>query len=173
MSIEVTNELIEDIASAVLKKQRKLTRKQQKLEANRRLRNTRMLLEHYRPLTDHILLSEKSEVETMEYEIEHGTVIRLESVGKYHEKSRQLLKYINMALAMYKERCVNWDDLAFRRYRTIEWLYLSTSHLSEGEIAKYYNVDRSVINRDKDRAINELSVLLFGIDAILDGFTSR
>lgn len=109
----------------------------------------------------------------MEYEVEHGTVIRLESVGKYHEKSRQLLKYINMALAMYKERCVNWDDLAYRRYRTIEWLYLSTTHLSESEIAKYYNVDRSVINRDKDRAINELSVLLFGIDAILDGFISH
>lgn len=109
----------------------------------------------------------------MEYEIEHGTVIRLESVGKYHEKSRQLLKYINMALEMYRERCVSWDDLAYRRYRTIEWLYLSTTHLSESEIAKYYNVDRSVINRDKDRAINELSVLLFGIDAILDGFTNR
>ena len=62
---------------------------------------------------------------------------------------------------------------AFRRYQTIEWLYLSTTHLSESEIAKYYKVDRSVINRDKDRAINELSVLLFGIDAILDGFTSR
>lgn len=25
------------------------------------------------------------------------------------------------ALAMYKERCENWDDLANRRYRIIEW----------------------------------------------------
>lgn len=173
MPIELTDELIQTISRTVADQQRRQNKKQKKVENKRRLRNTRLLLENYRDIHDHIHLSEVTEIQAMNYEIEHGTVIRLDSIGKYHDKSRMLVKYLNMALDVYKERCSSWDEAAYRRWRTIEWLYLSTTHLSESEIANYYHVDRSQINRDKDRAINELSVLLFGIDAILDTIIER
>lgn len=171
MAIDLTNEQIETIGRVVVKQQRKQGRKQKKLEHDRRLRNTRLLLSRYRELSDHIQLSEVTEAENISYELEHGTVVRLDSLGKYHEKSRKLIEYLNTALKMYKERCINWDEAAYRRYRTIEWLYLSTTRLNESEIAHYYKVDRSVITRDKARAINEISILLFGIDAVIDSIT--
>ncbi|UYY13338.1 hypothetical protein OLL98_07410 [Enterococcus faecalis] len=38
--------------------------------------------------------------------------------------------------------------------------------MSDEAIAEYYNVDRTTINRQIKEAINELSILLYGIEAL-------
>lgn len=50
----------------------------------------------------------------------------------------------------------------------IDKLYLSTTKLSLSEIALFYDKDRSTIDSDKRRAINDISVMLYGMDALND-----
>lgn len=152
------------ITKAVYKEQNKAKRK----ERDRRLRNTKMLLQNYRRLRTHIQIEPGNEELTLKYERENGEVIRFDELDKYHAKSRSLLKYLDNILAVYKAECKQGDEIDWRRYQVIDKLYLSTTKLSLSEIALFYDKDRSTIDSDKRRAINDISVMLYGMDALND-----
>lgn len=152
------------ITDIVFKKQHQIKRK----EGDRRLRNTKMLLQNYRRLSLHIQIEPGDEDLTLKYEAENGVIIRFDELNKYHAKSRALLKYLDNILAAYKIECEQGDEVDYRRYQVIKKLYLSTSRLSLSEIAIYYEKDRSTIDRDKRQAINDISVMLYGVDALND-----
>lgn len=156
------------ITRAVFKqtvKQRKVVRRK---ERDRRLRNTELLLSSYRKLKLHIQTQAIPDEVALKYEAENGEVITLESIGKYHEKSRLMINYIDAILAGYKGQCQNGDETEYRRYQVLDKYYLSTVHLSIPEIAVFYNCDKSTISRAKADAINDVSVLLYGFDALQD-----
>ncbi|MFY4480774.1 hypothetical protein ACJ8LO_09450 [Latilactobacillus sakei] len=157
-------EQLEMLAGAVFKQQHKAKRK----ERDRRLRNTKMLLQNYRRLKTHIEIEPGNEELTMNYETESGEIIRFDELNKYHAKSRALIKYLDNILAAYKIECKQGDDSDWRRYNVIDKLYLSTSKMSLSEIATIYDKDRSTIDRDKRRGINDISVMLYGMDALND-----
>lgn len=152
------------ITEVVIKQQRKIKRK----ERDRRLRNTKMLLQNYRRLRTHIQIEPGNEDLTLKYEQENGVVIRFDELDKYHAKSRSLIRYLDNVLDVYKNECKQGDEIDWRRYQVIDKLYLSTTKLSLSEIALYYDKDRSTIDSDKRRAINDISVMLYGMDALND-----
>lgn len=160
----INNEQIAAIAAVVLREQHRAKKK----EGDRRLRNTKMLLQNYRRLGRHIQIEPGDEELTLKYEAENGVIIRFDELNKYHAKSRALLKYLDSILAAYKDECKQGDEADWRRYQVIDKLYLSTQRFSLSEIAIFYDKDRSTIDRDKRRGIDELSVMLYGMDALND-----
>ncbi len=150
---------------ASLDKKEKRSKKERR---DHRLRNTYLLLDNYRKLKSHVDTQPEVSDEQREYERETGDEITLNSLMKYHIKTEQFLSFIDSILAGFEFQAKNGDEAAWRRFRVIEFLYLSTTHLSVSEIAIYFNCDVSTIHKDKRRAVNDLSVMLYGIDAISD-----
>lgn len=75
----INNEQLEVITSVVLREQRKSKKK----EGDRRLRNTKMLLQNYRRLGKHIQIKPGDEELTLKYEAENGVIIRFDELNKY------------------------------------------------------------------------------------------
>ncbi|XRJ96196.1 hypothetical protein ACPBEI_07300 [Latilactobacillus sakei] len=160
----INSEQLAVITAAVIREQHRAKKK----EGDRRLRNTKMLLQNYRRLRTHIQIEPGNEDLTLKYEQENGVVIRFDELDKYHAKSRSLIRYLDNVLEVYKNECKQGDEIDWRRYQVIDKLYLSTTKLSLSEIALYYDKDRSTIDSDKRRAINDISVMLYGMDALND-----
>ena len=54
-----------------------------------------------------------------------------------------------------------------RRYKVIDWMYLNDNKLTMEEIAEANNCSIGTVKNDHNKAINELSVLFFGIDGLV------
>ncbi|MCP8851767.1 hypothetical protein [Latilactobacillus sakei] len=164
---DLTTEALSVITKEVLKQDAKHKKITKKREHDRRLRNTNLLLSNYRKLKLHIKTNSPIDA-TLSYEVGNGEIIQLDSIAKYHEKSRMMLRYLDAILAGYKVQCESGGEAEYRRYQVLNKYYLSTPHLSIPEIALFYNCDKATISRAKANAINDISVLLYGFDALQD-----
>lgn len=152
------------ITGIVVKEQRKLTKK----DRDRRLRNTLMLLINYRRLKLHIQTEPGDDELTMQYEAQNGVVIRFDEISKYHAKSRALIKYLDRILEVYKAECEEGSASEYRRYQVINKLYLGPHKYKLIDLQDIYGKDTSTLNKDKKQAIEDISIMLYGIDALLD-----
>lgn len=152
------------ITRIIIKEQQKLEKK----EHDRRLRNTMMLLINYRRLKLHIQTEPGDDELTMEYEEKNGVVIRFDEISKYHAKSRALIKYLDKILKVYKVECEEGSDADYRKYQVINKLYLTPHKYRLIDLQPIYDKDTSTLNKDKLKAIEDISVMLYGVEALLD-----
>ena len=70
-------------------------------------------------------------------------------------------------LEAYKVRCaraLNQDEQ--RRYRVIYQLYVSPEPMSAADIAESENIGLTTVYDTVNKATNDLSILIFGVDGI-------
>lgn len=146
---------------------------------DRRLRNTRLLLKHFRTLKAHNIISENTTVKIYK-ENAIDVLDDLESIDDEEQyvqalsrtKVRTLIMvgHINKAMNYYKAICEAEDKIKERRYKIINYLYLETSKDDVAptyeEAAEYFGLNVRTIGRDVRLAIEDLSILFFGIDGI-------
>lgn len=158
-----------------------LKHKNKKLYDNR-LNNTKLLLENYHNFVDYCkkavyevennikeaIAKEESMVELFDelYNIQDDT-FTVNSILKSKEKTKVILKHIDCCLNFYEYRAIKSNDLEMRRrYEVIKRLYINKEKQKYEEIANELNISTKTVNRDKKKAIRELSVLFFGIDGV-------
>lgn len=142
--------------------------KQKKEKQDHRLRNIKLLLQNYRGLVIH---SEELKAELLEIDatsiqdldISTISVESIESIKKSKEKSLAMVLFIRGKLQAYKNSCT---DEELRCFKVLEKKYLSTKKFTVREIAESENLDKTTVYRYLDRAIADLPVVFFGIDAI-------
>lgn len=139
--------------------------------------NTRLLLKHYRSLNTHFSnaiwegeVEDESEfVDIMELMNDKGysdTVV-IDSIRKSSEKTRVIMRHVNKMLDEYKKQCECskfGEDM--RHWRVIKDLYLAPIRVTADEIAERENINRRTVYKDVDAAIEDLTMLLFGIDGV-------
>ena len=155
--------------------------KNKKLYDNR-LNNTKLLLENYHNFVDHCkkavyevennikeaIAKEESMVELFSelYNMQDDT-FTVNSILKSKEKTKVILKHIDCCLTFYEYRANETKDLEMqRRNEVIKRLYINENKQKYEDIANELNISTKTVNRDKKKAIRELSVLFFGIDGI-------
>lgn len=167
MANGLTKHQLEIIAEAVLKQQKKQEKKTETAEKDWRLRNTKLLLRHYRWLILHCeeLVEDLDEYEEILFEPEE---LNLKALMKYKAKTKKMMDYFDATWGSYYQHCKNQGAMAQRRADVLYKLYISKADFKKVEIAEIYGVDESTIRRDESKATKELSIFLFGIDSLND-----
>lgn len=139
--------------------------------------NTKLLLQHYRSLNAHYANAvwESDDYEPDEFidimdlmnsKCYPDTVV-VDTIKKSSEKTRIIMRHVNKMLDEYKKQCESSlyaEDM--RHWRIIKALYLSPIRMSVDEIAAKENIHQRTVYKDVDAAVDDLTVLLFGIDAL-------
>ena len=92
-----------------------------------------------------------------------------DSIGCIQEskcKTLSVIEKIDRVIEAYKDIAYKSDQLMVRRYLIIYNLYINNKKLTIEEIAELNNCATRTVDRDIDKAIGEVAVLLFGADGI-------
>lgn len=139
--------------------------KTKKEKQDRRLRNTELLLKNYRKLKDHCSEID-SELEEFEGTILDMQELTIESLMRYRYKTAKMLRHVDKMLLVYEWDCSNGSDEEKRRYNILKKRYLAEDRRTVKELCEEINVEQATVYRDTKRAIKDITVLLFGIDAL-------
>jgi len=161
MSIDLTDETIDKLADKIFTKSTDFA----KSESEKQLRNTKLLLQYYRLLENHLdvdLPELDDDTKLSKYELS------LYSLLGYRARSKEMVIFIKEILSRYKNICMNGSIEQQRRYEVIVSLYVAEPQITRSVLCERFSVDESTIRRDVRKAIEELTVMIFGIDGIND-----
>lgn len=159
-------EIIANAASAeAVKAYESRHQKRKKEIRDRNLRNTELLLKNYTKLKD---LCDDTIQETIpddypDFSLESLT---LESLSMYRKKTFQMMNHVDKMLIAYEWNSKRGPIEEQRRFKVLKLRYISEDRLTVKEIVELHNIDQSTVYRDTRQAIKDMSILLFGIDAI-------
>ncbi|MCH4170679.1 MAG: hypothetical protein LKF36_05565 [Lactobacillus sp.] len=142
----------------------------QKEERDFRLRNTKILLREYRKLKAHIAIAPEEEITPDEYKLLSGGHQDLSALMRYKISTKRIMHYVDSILEAYEAYCQRGDYYDKRRWGIIQRLYLTEPKQTLASLAQYYNIDPSVLGKERNRAIQDLSIMLFGIRGLDDFF---
>lgn len=141
---------------------------------DRRLYNTRLLMEKYRGLvvySDHAVYSanqidEDDELQAIIEAISTGKdsyTLSIDSIRQQTAKTRIILDHIDKMLNFYHFYCSSsGKSEVMRKWEVVNHLYLSDDRKTVQELAEMYYVDERTIYRYNRAALQDISALLFG-----------
>lgn len=146
-----------------------------KCRYDRRLRNTRLLLENYHNFADFCdnAVYDKSKLrfidvlEDIESIMDDRDEVVLESIKRTKQRSYIMFEHINKMVDMYKvftEKSKKLEEC--RKYKIIFYSYISSPIYTNEEIAKKLHIDTRTVRRDRALAIEQLNVFLWGVNGI-------
>lgn len=151
--------------------------KEIKQHIDRRLRNTKLLLDNYRSFTAHVQfavygtegINEESAIYILDMMDAYGGMdsVAIESIKRSTARTAVIVAHIDEMLSVYRTMCeASNKPEVLRRYRIISALYIEDDQLSISDLAEREFVDQRTIYRDRDIAFERLAALFFGIDGM-------
>lgn len=178
-SINIDEKTLSEVVKKVLDESDKQQRERAKRKRDRRLRNTDLLLRNYDNLLTHIDYAVEDEKKLQEEDpeeildqIESELMIDddreyegiyIGAIKRTKTRTKIIVKHIETAIDFYKQKALK-DSNYLRRYNVIYKYYFEKKKVLD--IAEELKVNDRTVWRDKAKAIEELSVLFFGIDGI-------
>ncbi len=168
--MQLTNEQLEIVSQVVTDYLDRRDAQRRKQVYDKRLRNTKLLLRHYRDFVAHAeeLQQPLDAVEAAEALNEvHEEEYAVQAIKRSRQRTVAMVEFIKRMIGAYRimcERSPAPEDM--RRYRVIEALYITDEISTVEKLAERHNVDTSTVYKDVNSACKVLSVLMFGIDGI-------
>ena len=163
---ELSDKQLDDLALKIrlgIRKDRENERKQFKKRA---YHNTRLLMRNYHKIKAHSKVVEEHVEEVQGTFWEHKW-LNLDLLMQNKAKSVKLMKHVDVCLKAYEEMCKSSNKHEDKRkWQVINGKYLSEKLLTEETLAEKLHVNRSTITRDCKEGLEDLSLILFGIDMI-------
>lgn len=120
-------------------------------ELDARYHDIKLLMKNYRKLKTHYLNANED----------------VASICCLRHKTHLMMDHVEKMLAAYKAICnADSNPEEMRRWDALRLRYLSEKKRTIIEIAEELGVDKRTFFRDIGRALEDLSVLLFGLEAI-------
>lgn len=179
--IEIVRAIIDETADTVAKRVVHEQRAEKEGRCKRRLRNTRLLLKNYRHFKahctgavftdesgDHDGSEEENALEILDLMMQHSNAIAVvESIRLSCRRTKIIMNHIDKILELFKVYCMTQKDPAIMRgYKILEALYIADTESTIDEAAESVGVSVRQAYRDRDDAIDCLSVYMFGVDAL-------
>lgn len=159
-------QFISEVAAAeAIKAYEKKRAKTKKEIKDRNLRNTELLLKNYIKLKDLCqgLDEQEASYENTIFELDNLT---LETLGKYQLKTLKMLNHIDKMLIAYEWNCEHGTVEEQRRFKVLKSRFLVEDKLTVQDTSTLYNIEQGTVYRDTKIAIKDMSIMLFGLDAI-------
>lgn len=151
-------------------------KKEQGKRANKRLRNTRLLLRNYHVLKEHAENSvfgrtqmEESATDILESMMSmYDNEVIIESIKRSATRTAVIVSHIEVMFGLYEVYCHNAPNkyIEMRRYEAVWDMYMADNTLSVKEIAEKQNISIRNVYDDIKVAIERLSALIFGVDGL-------
>ena len=176
ISPEMLQEIIRVASETAIEKYQREAEKSRKAVRDKRLHNTKLLLQNYHCFVEHSKsavyeasqLSEDDDFEELMEELmsQSDGRVRVPVVRSIQESAahtRIIVQHIDRMLEYYKFRCEHSKRAEeMRRYRTIYDLYIAPEPKTQQQIADEEHVALSTVFRDQKAGISKLSALIFG-----------
>lgn len=159
-------QFISEVAAAeAIKAYEKKQVKVKKEVKDRNLRNTELLLKNYVKLKELCkgLDEQEASYENTIFDMDNLT---LETLSKYQLKTLKMLNHIDKMLIAYEWNCQHGLPEEERRFKVLKYRYLNEDKLTVRQITEVLNAEQTTIYKDTKKAVKDIAVLLFGIDAI-------
>ena len=161
-------------AKAALDRWEKERAKAVEERADRRLHNTRMLLQHYRRFRKYaenaVFQAEQldgSVFDILDLMERNTSNVFVESIKNSVARTVMLVKHIDTMLGIYRVYCEGSSKPEdARRWRVVQARYVDEEEMSVLDLADQENVADRTIRRDIEEACEHLTALFFGIDGI-------
>lgn len=125
-----------------------------KEEYDARYHDVRLLMNNYRKLKAHYA---HVSPETLEVDV----------ICSMRRKTGLMMSHVDKMLVVYKALCqssINPDEA--RRWEALNLRYIADERMNIDDIAEKLGIDKRTFYRDVGRAMEDMAVLLFGIEAI-------
>ena len=99
--------------------------------------------------------------------LQRNNTITVESIRNSCRRTKIMVRHIDSMLALYETYCEQSKNEAHKRgYRIIKAMYIDDEAKSIEQLAALEGVSTRQAYRDHDAAIEKISALMFGIDAL-------
>lgn len=182
--IALTPEQLKDIcanaaeigAKEALKTYEQERKKEQGKRADRRLRNTKLLLRNYHMLKEHAENSvfgrtqmEESALDILESMMNlYDNEVIIESIKRSATRTAIIVSHIETMFGLYDAYCEKSpnQDIDRRRYEVVWDKYMAEPVLTVKEIAAKHNMSKENVYSDLRVAEERLTALIFGVDGL-------
>lgn len=182
--VVLTREQLKDIyenaaaigAKEALKMFEQERKKEQGKRADRRLRNTKLLLRNYHMLKEHAENSvfgrtqmEESAIDILESMMSmYDNEVIIESIKRSATRTAVIVSHIETMFGLYEAYCGKAPnrEIEMRRYEVVWDMYMADNTLSAKEIANKQNISTRNVYEDIKVATERLSALIFGVDGL-------
>ena len=159
------NELIDQATYRAIK----IYAKEQATAQNKRvLHNTKLLLKHYNDLQEHVVKAvdtiNEISLDNIDIEKMDKDDLYILSIKRSKIKTVMMIAHIDAALEGLKQKQVKLHMI--EKYEALEMFYIEG--IPYDEIVIKFNCGANTPRRWMGQMLNELSILLFGIDGIRD-----
>lgn len=123
-------------------------------EFDTRYHDVNLLMKNYRKLKAH-------------YAHISPEALEVSAICSMRRKTGLMMSHVDKMLTAYEALCkdaVNSDEA--RRWDALYLRYIDEERMSIDDIAEQLNIDKRTFYRDINRAMEDMAVLLFGIEAI-------
>lgn len=177
---EQLKEIYENAAAIGAKEALKMFEQERKKEhgkrADRRLRNTKLLLRNYHMMKEHAENSvfgrtqmEESAIDILETMMSmYDNEVIIESIKRSATRTAVIVSHIETMFELYEAYCGNSTnrEIEMRRYEVVWDMYMADNTLSAKEIANKQNISTRNVYEDIKVATERLSALIFGVDGL-------
>lgn len=163
-------------AKEALKAYEQERKKEQGKRADRRLRNTKLLLRNYHMLKEHAENSvfgrtqmEESALDILESMMNmYDNEVIIESIKRSATRTAIIVSHIETMFGLYDAYCEKSQnrEIDRRRYEVIWDRYMAEPVLSAKEIADKQNMSKENVYSDLKVAEERLTALIFGVDGL-------
>lgn len=182
--VALTHEQMKDIyekaaaigAKEALKIFEQERKKEQGKRADRRLRNTKLLLRNYHMLKEHAENSvfgrtqmEESALDILESMMSmYDNEVIIESIKRSATRTAVIVSHIETMFGLYEAYCGNAPnrEIEMRRYEVVWDMYMADNTLSAKEIAEKQHMSKDNVYADLRVATERLTALIFGVDGL-------
>lgn len=144
--------------------------------ADRRLRNTKLLLRNYHMLKEHAEYSvfgrtqmEESAADILESMMSmYDNEVIIESIKRSATRTAVIISHIETMFGLYEAYCDKAAnrEIEMRRYEVVWDMYMADSTLSAKEIAEKQHMSKDNVYADLRVATERLTALIFGVDGL-------
>lgn len=180
LTSEELSDIYEKAASIGAKEALKVFRTEREREyggrADRRLRNTKLLLKNYHMLKEHAENSvfgrtqmEESALDILESMMSmYDNEVIIESIKRSATRTAIIVSHIDVMFRLYRSYCEHSSsrEIDLRRYEVAWDTYMADKVLTVKEVAEKYNISTRNVYEDIKVATRRLSALIFGVDGL-------
>ncbi len=182
--ISITSDQLKEIyqkaavigAKEALKTFEQERKKEYSSRADRRLRNTKLLLRNYHILKEHAENSvfgrtqmEESALDILESMMSmYDNDVIIESIKRSATRTAVIVSHIDTMFGLYAAYCNNAPnrEIEMRRYEIIWDMYMTDVTLTAKELAEKHQISKDTVYSDIREGINRLTALIFGVDGL-------
>lgn len=144
--------------------------------ADKRLRNTKLLLRNYHMLKEHVENSVFGRTQMKESALDilesmmsiYNDEVIIQSIKNSATRTAIIVSHIETMFGLYYSYCDRSTnrEIDLRRYNVVWDMYMAEDTLSAKEIAEKQNISKDSVYSDLRVGIERLTALIFGVDGL-------